>query len=230
MCCQVAKVRRLPRSYLQQRPVDLLALGNLGAEQHAAWLERVKYTHSPPRFVFEFWPENSLFSDSGPVSKVQVTKWSNAQSKSTCRLINSTQVGGVVDRRWLVVIRYRSRKNERDLKWPNLGGEVTRPMNNCLRPNGIPYAAYRRCAPHNKSRSSIGDLIPHSDKDSMPAWPGSLIETSRGVRRMLNDELARGLGVPKAWLGEAYPRPNTVRHTIAVYILEDLSELLVETA
>jgi hypothetical protein len=45
----------------------------------------------------------------------------------------------------------------------------------------------------------------------MPYIPGSLIETSRGVRRVLNDEIARGLGVPKTWLGEVYPSGQLAR-------------------
>jgi hypothetical protein len=143
LCTHVDEVRRLPRTFLNQNPVDLLVLGDLNPEQHAAWLERIKRANMPPQFVFEFWPENSLFSDEGPVSKVQVTMWSNAQFESTCRLINLTQVGGVVDRRWLTVVRYRLRKDKHDLKWPDLAGEVSRPMNNCLCPSGIPYAAYR---------------------------------------------------------------------------------------
>jgi hypothetical protein len=61
----------------------------------------------------------------------------------------------------------------------------------------------------------------------MPAWPGSLIETVSGVRRMLNDELARGQGVPKGWLGETYPRSESVKKTVAVHILEYLSDILV---
>jgi hypothetical protein len=104
-CTQVAEVRRLPINFLRKHPVDLLAIGDLDSDQHVAWLDRVTRAKNPPKFIFEFWPENSLFSEAGPVSKVQVTRWGNAQYRSTCRLINSTQAGGVVDRFWLVVVR-----------------------------------------------------------------------------------------------------------------------------
>jgi hypothetical protein len=61
----------------------------------------------------------------------------------------------------------------------------------------------------------------------MPAWPGKIIDTARGLSRLLNDELARGQGAPKAWLGATYPRPETVRMTVPVHILEYLSHVLV---
>jgi hypothetical protein len=44
---------------------------------------------------------------------------------------------------------------------------------------------------------------------------------------MLNEELARGQGVPKDWLGESYPRSESVMKTVAVHILEYLSDILV---
>jgi hypothetical protein len=52
------------------------------------------------------------------------------------------------------------------------------------------------------------------------------IVTERGTRRLMNDELARGQGTPKSWLGDQYPKGKMVRQTIAVHLLEYLSPLL----
>jgi hypothetical protein len=104
-CPQVPEVRRLPNTFLDHHPVDLLLLGDLDNDKHSAWLARIVHAQSRPRLVFEFWAEAQLFSEEGPVSKAQVTKWQDAHYRSTCRLINAIQVGGVVDRSWLVVIR-----------------------------------------------------------------------------------------------------------------------------
>jgi hypothetical protein len=100
-------------------------------------------------------------------------------------------------------------------------------MNNCLRPANIPRAAYKPHFDTDEQKLLAHKSIPHSDRDPMPAWPGSLIETQRGVRRLLNDELARGQGTPKAWLGEHYPRGSVVRKTVAVHLFEYLSDLIV---
>jgi hypothetical protein len=62
----------------------------------------------------------------------------------------------------------------------------------------------------------------------MPAWPGSLIGTPRGTRKLLNDELTRGLGTPKPWLGDVYPKGGTVRRTPAVHIFEYIGLFLVK--
>jgi hypothetical protein len=99
-------------------------------------------------------------------------------------------------------------------------------MNNCLRPTGIPYASYRRDLDPDKARLQHPEAIPHSERDPMPAWPGSLIDTVKGVRRILNDELAKGQGMPTGWTGGQYPASNTTRRTPAVHILEYLSGAL----
>jgi hypothetical protein len=226
-CLQVDDIRRLSNNFLIQHPVHLLVLGDLNFAQHEAWLDRIKLAQSPPQLLFELWTEDQLFSETGPVAKSQVIKWEEAKYHTTCRLINATQVGGVLDRRWLVVVHYRSEQVEPELRWPNLGLEISRPMNNCLRPSGIPYMAYRKGKDETKDIPTDSGTIPHSERDPMPACPGRVIETPKGRRRLLNDELARGQGTPKSWLGAAYPRFESVRKTVPVHILEYLSALLV---
>jgi hypothetical protein len=60
----------------------------------------------------------------------------------------------------------------------------------------------------------------------MPFRPGSFIETTRGTRRLLNDKLAKGLGIPKAWLEGIYPHTKTIWRTPAVHLLEYIGQLL----
>jgi hypothetical protein len=148
----------------------------------------------------------------------------------TCRLINATQVGGVIDLVWLVVVRSKRTTDKQEFKWPNAGPEVSRPMNNCLQPTNIPRAAYKHQLDTDAKKLLCPVVIPHCDRDPMPAWPGSWIDTPRGVRRLLNDELSKGQGTPKAWLGEHYPHGSVVRKTVAVHILEYLSDTLVQNS
>jgi hypothetical protein len=93
-------------------------------------------------------------------------------------------------------------------------------MSNCLRPTGVPWSAY-----HSSPNHQDGP-IPHADEDSMHARPGSFIRTVRGMRRLLHDELAKGLGAPKTWIGDCYPDGGTLQHTVTLHILESLSPLL----
>jgi hypothetical protein len=128
--------------------------------------------------------------------------------------------GGVVDRVWLIVVRANANTWGK-WAWPDFPGVVIRPMSNCLRPTGIPWTAYR------SSPTSLG-AVPRSDVDAMPARPGSFIVTLQGTRRLFNDELAKGLGTPKVWLGDRYPEGRVVTSTVALHILEGLSPALLK--
>jgi hypothetical protein len=63
----------------------------------------------------------------------------------------------------------------------------------------------------------------------MPAQPGTFIQTDRGIRRLLHNELCNGLGVPKPWVLE-YPDGKTARRTVALHLLEYLTPALLQPA
>jgi hypothetical protein len=153
------------------------------------------------------------------MSKLSVTRWKELGFESSCITADAIQVGGVVRRKWLICIR-NQRTAKMGARWPDLPAEVVRPMANCLRYTGVPGSAYRRTS------SNSGRPPPKANEDCMPAQPGSFIQTDRGVRRLLHDELCNGLGVPKPWVLE-YPDGRTVRRTIALHLLEYLTPLLV---
>jgi hypothetical protein len=54
----------------------------------------------------------------------------------------------------------------------------------------------------------------------MPPIAGSFINTPKGIRRLLNDELAKGLGMPKTWLEDNYPDGASLKTTVALHILK----------
>jgi hypothetical protein len=219
----VGHMERLGNGFFQRHPVELLLLGDLNPLRHDHWLTRVSLAPLPPRLIVEFWPEDHILSETGPVSKKCVTKWEQLGYGSTCSLLNALQVGGVVDRTWLIVVRH----TVKNLSWPEWHGKVTRPMQNCLKPVGIPKAAYIPEPDDNVVKESGRTSLPRSEYDPMPFIPGSLISTPRGTsRRLLNDEIARGLGVPKQWLGEVYPMGQLIRRTVALHIFEALGPLL----
>lgn len=210
----VGHMERLGDGFLNLHPVELLLLGDLSPSRHKHWLTRIAKASQRPRLVLEFWPEDHILSEVGPVSKNCVSDWEEHGYGSTCSLLNALQVGGVVDRTWLVVARHIAK----NLSWPEWHGTVIRPMQNCLKPVGIPKAAYRPDSNPDVARGSGRTDLPRSEYDAMPFIPGSLISTPRGTRRILNDEIARGLGVPKKWLGEVYPTGQLIRRTVALHI------------
>jgi hypothetical protein len=151
-CLELPPVERLPAEVLQLHPVDVLVLGDLTNARSYAWLSRVELGLPRPRMIIEFWGEMALFDEGGPVSKSGITLWEEQGYSTSCRNINSTQVGGVVDRYWLVVVRYRSTLLDPELEWPEVGEGVCRPMSNCLRPTGIPGTAYRHDLDTDKAK------------------------------------------------------------------------------
>jgi hypothetical protein len=204
--------------------VDVLVLGNLTEAGEQEWLTRVSLGVKP-LLVLEFWDEDAMFTEAGPVSKRVATLWEAQGFATSCANIKSTQVGGVLDRQWLVVARYPEDDERSPLEWPTIDQEVRRPMSNCFQPTGIPGNAYCRDLTSNKARLQYPLSIPNSERDPMPSWPGALVHTPKGTRRLLNDELARGQGTPKAWLEDVYPHSKTVRRTHAVHLLEYLGQL-----
>jgi hypothetical protein len=174
-CPHLREVERLPRPILNEYPVELLVLGDLSPARHQAWRERVAFAGAPPGVVLEFWEEAAILQHDGPMSKQNVTLWKEVEYDSTCVMLNSTQVGGVVDRPWLIVSRYRNPDGKKPWKWPATTEAVSRPMSNCLRPVDIPYSACRRDLDIVEAKLRSPEPIPDSGKDPMPAWPGCYI-------------------------------------------------------
>ena len=93
-------------------------------------------------------------------------------------------------------------------------------MSNLLIPDGLlPRGVYAR--PPKLAH------ITEARREPMPSIPGAWISTERGVRRLLPEELAKGLGVPKDKIkerGEIIAR--SLRNTTSVFHWEYLSESL----
>jgi hypothetical protein len=122
-----------------------------------------------------------------------------------CALVSNTDEGGAVasDR---LLTTYMKSPDERPKVYDPFTEALTlgttgppRAMSNLLRPCNAPRTAYQ--FPLSKKRSA-----PDSGREPMPPRLDSAIQTQQGVRRLLPDELAKGLGVPSEW-GDltAYP-------------------------
>jgi hypothetical protein len=97
-------VERLPKDCLDSMPIHLLVLGDLRPARSHEWLQRIPGQGIPvPKLVLEFWDALGVIKAAGPMAKGSVTKWAKEGYQSTCQTINALQVGGDVDRPWLVV-------------------------------------------------------------------------------------------------------------------------------
>jgi hypothetical protein len=98
-------IDRLPWTALSYAPVDLLVLGDLSLERLQGLLVRVMHTAVTPKLILEFWDPYWVLKETGPMAKLTVTKWSREGYQTTCRTLMGLQVGGMVDRSWLIVAR-----------------------------------------------------------------------------------------------------------------------------
>jgi hypothetical protein len=144
-----------------------------------------------------------------------------------CALVSNTDEGGAVssDRLCTLYTLHQSLPtSDPEFYDPftealTLGANGPRAMSNLLRPFGIPRTAY------DLSWSEINRLAPDSGREPMPPQLGAAIQTRQGVRRLLPDELDKGLGVPAEWGDRtAYP-DSLLNHLLGIHIGRLLAEI-----
>lgn len=220
---------RIPANTLSSYPVDILVVERshmqrpptLDFQDHVR--AEVEFTprNLRPKLVIESWVGGASTWAHGPCSKLQVTLWEKLGYTTRSRFINSTEVGGAINQRRTLVVRY-PRNSIANWKWPASDPPTTRPrpMSNLLTPAGlIPRRNYiktgHRCLAGRKVLTV---------EDPMPDICGSFLSTEQGIRRLAADELGRGLGLPKESAAKATPK--VVDRTTCVFVWEYLSQLL----
>jgi hypothetical protein len=150
-------------------------------------LQWIQESHLSCECIIESWPCIFIFDDhKGPLSKTMVTRWKKLGFYTTGKLLAAEECNGAVTQRRFMVARSRT-----VLQWSNKTNLPPRPMANAFRPCYIPRRAYLR----NQNASA-----PRAGTDPAPSIPGSRIWTSKGLRQILSDELARAMKCPKTWL------------------------------
>jgi hypothetical protein len=213
---------RLPMSYLSQHPVDCLVVGR-HSEPHFQdkILDMVRASgRSRPKMILKLWPIGAILHNQGPVTKAICDGWLQGAGYVTrCCRVHAAETGGAVDQSKLVVIRALP-SIEQDLVWPLLLPKVTRLMANCLQPVGIPQRAFLA--------GPALEWEPSALLDPMPSTPGRIIQTDRGRRRLLKDELAQGFGLPKQQIEHLRLTDRLLMETTSLHILEYLTPLFVQ--
>ncbi len=227
--------RRYPEHLLKNHPVGLLVVerGHIQrpeavpkAEEWEKLVEGTALEHRP-KIIIESWKATALMWSQGPTSKGVITRWRTLGYATRCRRIGATQVGGAITQNRLLVLRIEEAQEQR-WKWPaiKLHSEVARPMSNLLTPPGlVDWKAHIRTP--GLAEKALDVLI-----HPMPAVPGALIKTEKGVRRVTPQEVGCGMGLPK---GDDSPiTPALLERTTSVfhweYMSEGLSELKAEPA
>ena len=222
---------RIPSSFLQDHPVDLLVvdLGQASPSKAGSshktdfWLALQTTTDvaNRPRVVLESWPSEAVGWIRSPTSKNRRTAWSNLGHISRYRVIDSLDHGGAINQSRLIIARVR-RDLDSGWVWPvPLRGSSDRPMGNLLTPWGLlPRHVKRAKAPIGSHR------YPDSLTDPMPNQVGAFISTPHGTRRLQADELAKGLGCTSQDVRNLPASAGILRHTTSVFIWEALADTI----
>jgi hypothetical protein len=219
--CNDGTLERLPRNYLVQHPVECLLVGRHSAPTYTdrIW-SMVKATDSKPRLIVELWQTGVSYHEQGPLCKATRVRWEEIGYGTRCQLVRASEVGSSLDHAKLVVVRTMQSRD--DFRWPDAQLEsVLRPMANCLLPVGVPKNAFRVGSPTGRE--------PRAQEDLMPGSSGQVIVVDGKRRRLLDEELAKGLGVPKGWFKSGKNRREMLKETTSIHILEYLTPLLETT-
>jgi hypothetical protein len=227
------KVCRAPKRLLELHPVDVLVADHTSAgrdqgDQEPEWtaLLRSCAPEARPGVVIEVWKPRWIVQPTGPLSKPRRKAMLQLGYQQRSTVIQGTQVGGAVDQQRLIVVYYNPQeKYANDIggrDWCLTTDRRPRPMSNLLRPVGlVPRRTYWTRSPP--------DGVPIWNIDPMPDAVGRLIQDARGVRRLLGDELAKALGVPKEWGDARNLRGGEVNHLTGTHIWEYLGRWLFAT-
>ena len=201
--------------------VECLLIGRLLAPTYTERIRSmVKATESKPKLVVEFWPTGANYHEHGPLCKATRVLWEEIRYGSRCQIVRASEVGSSVDHAKLVVVRTIQSGDK--FWWPDAQLEsVIRPMANCLLPVGVPRNAFRVGSPTGHE--------PRAQQDLMPERSGQVIIVDGKRRRLLDQELAKGLGVPKSWLKNSTRRCEMLKETTSIHILEYLIPFLETT-
>lgn len=150
-------------------------------------------TECRPLVVIESWAPSAQLWRYGPMGKASTSRWVTNGYITHCKLLKATSVGGAILQSRLLVARVL-RAYSNDWHWDSEDESpgVIRPMGNLLTPPGL---VDRRCFISYPQRET--GRLPLDIRDPMPHQIGALLRTEKGVRRLLPEELARGLGIPK---------------------------------
>ena len=155
----------------------------------------------------------------GPAGKSSRVRWQNRGYQTRIKRVDAQNVGGAIVQPRLLVVRIQE---PLIWKWREINDSPQkRAMSNLLTPPGLIHLRQRQYYQKVEGR------VAESNSDPMPSTPGRWIRTEKGIRRLLPEEVGRGIGIPKEW--SINPALLTSRHLIestSVYHWEYLAQCL----
>ena len=218
---------RCQRNLLQRHPVNILVVeAGLKSQSHISqkgehWELMIQSTEETkrPQLIVEAWAERAINWEYGPAGKASQIRWQKQGYATRMQRVDAQDLGGAIIQPRLLVVRILE---PRKWIWDTINpSSQRRPMSNLLTPPGLLYQRARQYY------SKVQGNVYEAHRDPMPETPGRWIRTDRGIRRLLAEEVARGLGVPKSW--HVNPNDYTTKKlqaTTSVYHWEYIAQCI----
>jgi hypothetical protein len=190
---------------MERRPVDLLLVDastktpSCLRDPTPRWEQAIGSTSlaKRPLVILESWKGGVLVWENGPAGQSSKKRWDHLGYTTRVRHLDAQRVGGALVQPRLMVVHTLKTGEYRDWSWaPMEVGGAPRPMGNLIMPPGLLRTRY---LPPSDFDEVTRLTIPHAQIDPMPNKPGAVIRTEKGIRHLQDEELARGLGLPKSW-------------------------------
>ena len=195
---------RVPKLILQSCPIDVLVADHssdrdmdsiFGSDHNKTpeWMEWVRQCPSEtrPSVIIQVWPSWSLTAEPGPAGKFPRKTLEGCGYDLRYQVVQASHYGSPVWQHRLVIIGFKHGSTSKQAWDFRPSPSASRSMSNCLRPFGA--GETREHLPQGCGK--FMGMVPDSATDPMPCKVNSWIRVPTGYRRLLNDELAKGLGI-----------------------------------
>jgi hypothetical protein len=242
--CHLGHPDRAAANTLNQLPVEVLAIdesthtGPLHSTDRywVRWMDRCERANQP-KYVLVATSPQELVADDGLQTKSWRRRFDKWGYEAHYWFLRSHEHGGVVRQDRCVLILHRREEGEASVRVPQVVNpdQARRTAHNMLTPVGIPRRAWvseewtprvdypdwivEAAAPCVVAGETNERRLPVFSTDGcLPDTTNVLISTSKGLRRLLQEELARAKGVPESWIKDGRMKTRWVNEMTDIHI------------
>jgi hypothetical protein len=219
---------RLKKRFLDSHPVDCLLIEG---ETCASWIPWILGASDAnrPQAILSFINKDTLDHDDGPLPKAQRKILQKLGYDVRYWYLNAWELGAALDLSTVGMVWYRTEDPTAEIPVPRSSALPVRPMNNLLKPFGIPAKAWAKrtpkpitgSVPHGpcQVRSHINGEPVYEELGAMLNEVGRWISMVKGTRRLQYEELAKAKGINEilADCGDKSARPP-IQESVGIHL------------
>jgi hypothetical protein len=232
---QLGNPNRLKHDVLNRHPVDCLLMEGGFDNCWIPWIQEAEDQHRP-QAIMVFAEGSTIEEEEAGIPKVHRKVLNKLGYDVRYWYINAWKFGAALDLSTVCMVWYRTTDTASILPSPRSSLLPVRPMSNLLKPFGIPSKAWTKRKPkplqHPKRGpceivGHIGGELVYDEKGAMPNDVGSWISTTKGIRRLQYEELAKAKGLDELLLAcERSHTRSSIRQSKGIHVWSAALEAL----